>query len=52
MDITEKPEQYFKVLMITVTFIAFLYIVFTEYCIFAFGIEGLDSPIVTTSLPT
>ena len=51
MDITEKPEQYFKVLTITVTFIAVLYIVFTEYCVFAYGIDKLTDPLITASLP-
>ena len=41
MDVTEKPEQYYKVLVMTVTFIAALYIVFTEYTIFAYGIDRL-----------
>jgi len=51
MDVTEKPEQYFKVLVITVTFIAILYIVFTEYCVFAYGIDKLEDPLITASLP-
>ena len=51
MDITEKPEQYYKVLAITVTFIAFLYIAFTEYCVFAYGINKLEDPLITASLP-
>jgi len=51
MDVTAKPEQYFKVLAITVTAIAVLYIVFTEYCIFAYGIDKLTDPLITASLP-
>ena len=38
-------------LAITVTFIAVLYIVFTEYCVFAYGVDKLTDPIITSALP-
>jgi len=51
MDVTAKPEQFYKILVITVTFIAVVKIAWTEYCLFAFGIDQLQDPLITASLP-
>lgn len=51
MEITERKDIYFKVLTITVCIIAFVYIFFAEYWLFAFGPNNLTKPLITENLP-
>jgi len=50
-EVTATGDQYYKILCITVIFIGFLYVLFPEICVFAFGEEKLSTPIVTDALP-
>lgn len=51
MEITERKDIYVKVLSITCLVIAALYLGFSEYCLFAFGPNNLNMPLITDSLP-
>lgn len=51
MDVCACPDQYFKILTIVLIIISTLYIVFSEYCLFVYGVAGLTDPLITASLP-
>ena len=51
-EVTADKSQYYKLLCITVTFIAILYIVFGEFTLLAWGsTEDFNEPLITASLP-
>ena len=51
-EVTADKSQYFKLLCITVTFIAVIYIFFGEYTMLAWGANpSFDDPLITGSLP-
>ena len=51
-EVTADKSQYYKLLCITVTFIAILYIVFGEFTLLAWGsTPSFDEPLITASLP-
>ena len=51
-EVTADKDQYYKLLCITVTFIAILYIVFGEFTMLAWGsTEDFNEPLITSSLP-
>ena len=57
MEMTENKKQYFWILCMVIFFVCFLYLIFSEYCLFAFGgytpinTEGLQEPLIMDSLP-
>ena len=51
MEVTEKPEIYMKILILTCLGIALMYIGFSEFCIFSYGANTLTKPLITDSLP-
>ena len=51
MEVTERPEIYFRILVITCIFIGAMYVAFSEYCLFAYGARNLTLPLITSSLP-
>lgn len=51
-EITADKSQYYKLLCITVSFIALLYILFGEFTLLAWGdTECFDEPLITACLP-
>jgi proton-coupled amino acid transporter len=53
-DITADPENYFKMICITCLLVTVLYLVFAEYCLFAWYQRfeaNPDSPLITDYLP-
>lgn len=51
-DITADKSQYYKLLCITVSLIAVLYIIFGEYTMLAWGSTPcFDDPLITACLP-
>ena len=51
-EVTANKKDYYKLLCITVTFIAILYIVFGEFTMLAWGDKtSFDQPLITSSLP-
>ena len=51
-EVTANKKDYYKLLCITVCFIAFLYIFFGEFTMLAWGsTENFDDPLITSSLP-
>ena len=50
LEITDKPEQYPKVLMAVLTTVLVVYCFFGEYCLFVYG-DLLNDPIITANLP-
>lgn len=51
MDITTcTTEEYIRVVMIVLSLIAVMYVVFSEYCVCAYG-DTLTLPLITASLP-
>ena len=57
MEMSENKKQYFTLLASIVGFICFLYIIFSEYCLFSYGgytidnPSGLVEPLIMDSLP-
>jgi hypothetical protein len=57
MDMSENKKQYFTILASVVGFACFLYISFSEYCLFSYGgytvdnPHGLIEPLIIDSLP-
>jgi hypothetical protein len=52
MEVTEKKEDYYKLLCITVSLICAVYIAFGEYTLIAWGdTPNFDKPLITSSLP-
>jgi solute carrier family 36 (proton-coupled amino acid transporter) len=51
MEVTERKDIYFKLLVTTVCFIALVYIFFAEFWLFAFGPSNLTKPLITENLP-
>ena len=52
-EVTADKENYYKLLCITVSFIAGLYIIFGEFTMLAWGdTEDFDEPLITSSLPS
>lgn len=51
-DITADKENYFKIVVITTVIITLVYLVFAEYCLFAWYEEFRpDAPLITDYLP-
>lgn len=51
-DITEDKENYYKVVLVTGACIGVLYVLFSEYCLFAWYQEfNDDEPLITDYLP-
>ena len=51
-EVTADKSQYYKLLCITVTFIAILYIIFGEFTLLAWGsTPDFNEPLITSSLP-
>lgn len=51
-EVTACKKDYYKLLCITVCFIAVLYIVFGEFTMLAWGsTENFNDPLITSSLP-
>jgi len=46
-EVTEKKDDYLKILVLTVTFIGIFYVVFAEFWLFAFGPMNLTTPLIT-----
>jgi len=51
LEVTARPDIYMRTLIITCTIIGFLYVLFSEYCVFSFGPDNLTTPLITDSLP-
>ena len=51
MEVTERKEDYLRILVVTVTVIGLLYVVMSEYWLFAFGPENITTPLITDALP-
>mmetsp|Transcript_36505 Transcript_36505/g.26578 ORF Transcript_36505/g.26578 Transcript_36505/m.26578 type:complete len:185 (-) Transcript_36505:23-577(-) len=50
MDVTEDPKQYPKVVGISVIIISLFYLVYSEFCLLAYG-ATMTMPLITASLP-
>jgi len=51
-DITADKEGYFKVICVTCVLITAVYLIYAEYCLFAwYGIMSPELPLVTEYLP-
>jgi solute carrier family 36 (proton-coupled amino acid transporter) len=50
-EVTADKENYFKVLFWTIMFIGAVYLFFSEFCLWSFGMQAIDSPLITDNLP-
>ena len=50
-EVSESKEHYLRILVITSTVIAIIYVLFSELCIFSYGASTLTKPLITDSLP-
>jgi solute carrier family 36 (proton-coupled amino acid transporter) len=50
LEVTEKPEQYPKILTYVLVTVMVLYVSFGQFCLFVYGDE-IQSPLITTNLP-
>jgi solute carrier family 36 (proton-coupled amino acid transporter) len=50
LEVTEKPEQYPKILTYVLVTVMVLYVGFGQFCLFVYGDE-IQSPLITTNLP-
>ena len=51
LEVTDRPDIYFRTLCITCAIIAVMYVGFSEYAIFAYGADALTKPLITENLP-
>lgn len=51
MEVTDKKENYLKILIITISIIGIFYVCFAEFWLFAYGPLNLTTPLITDSLP-
>ena len=47
MEVTEKKEDYLKILVITISLIGVFYVCFAEFWMFSFGASNLTTPLIT-----
>jgi len=50
LEVTEKPEQYPRILLYVLLTVMLLYVSFGEYCLFIYG-DALQTPLITDNLP-
>lgn len=50
-EVTGTGDRYFRILCITIISIGVLYVAFPIICVFAFGDQKIDTPIITDVLP-
>ena len=49
-DITANPDGYYKIVIAVITTVALIYVMFGQFCVFAWGAE-MTTPLITDELP-
>lgn len=49
-DITANPDGYYKIVIAVITTVALIYVMFGQFCVFAWGDE-MTTPLITDELP-